>query len=80
MIAATLPDETKTIEAAVILRPGVQVASNELIRQLSQSLSPYAVPAKLQICSEFPRTTSGKIDRRQLQYLAEIRHATHEIH
>jgi acyl-CoA synthetase (AMP-forming)/AMP-acid ligase II len=55
------------IEAAVILRAGEQASPAALKAYLSNMLPWYAVPALIDIASEFPRTSSGKIDRRALQ-------------
>jgi acyl-coenzyme A synthetase/AMP-(fatty) acid ligase len=55
------------IEAVVILKPGVAVPAMELKSHLATHLPPYAVPEKILLMSDFPRTTSGKIDRRALK-------------
>jgi amino acid adenylation domain-containing protein len=67
--AYALPDGegSHKIEAAVILRAGEQAAPAEIKAHLAGMLPWYALPARLVIASEFPRTTSGKIDRRALQ-------------
>ncbi|MFK8031426.1 MAG: amino acid adenylation domain-containing protein [Gammaproteobacteria bacterium] len=44
-----------------------------LMRKLKGSLPWYAVPSTLTTCSEFPRGTTGKIDRRRLQLSAQDR-------
>lgn len=59
------------IEAAVIPRSGRTVEPQELRTYLSDLLSWYAVPARVLVLKAFPRTTSGKIDRRLLQTRAE---------
>jgi amino acid adenylation domain-containing protein len=58
------------IEAAVVLRDGADVDGEDLRKFLADHLSWYAVPARIEIMNEFPRTTSGKIDRRCLQAMA----------
>ena len=59
------------IEAAVISKLGHELEQRELQDFLSRKLSWYAVPAKIDILESLPRTSSGKIDRRKLQAIAE---------
>ena len=59
------------IEAAIIARPETSVTPEELQSFLADLLSWYAVPARISVLDELPRTTSGKIDRRRLQSMAE---------
>jgi acyl-coenzyme A synthetase/AMP-(fatty) acid ligase len=58
---------SQTIEAALIMKAGAQVGEAELRRFLAGLLPPYALPAALVFYEAFPRTGSGKIDRRALQ-------------
>ncbi len=64
-----VPDRegTQHIEAAVTLKEKREVTTTELIRYAAARLPGYAVPLKITIREELPRTTSGKIDRRALQ-------------
>ena len=59
------------IEAAVVFKAGHKLEQSELQSFLSSKLSWYAVPSKFDILESLPRTTSGKIDRRKLQTIAE---------
>lgn len=65
--ALPLADGGAVIEAAVILRPEAAVSAAELRLHLAAHLPPYAVPDKVLLMTDFPRTTSGKIDRRALK-------------
>ncbi len=58
------------ISAAVTLKDNQMVAKSELMNYLKTRLPWYAVPRNINITKEFPRTTSGKIDRRALQQQA----------
>lgn len=58
-------------EAAVIVRGGAAIGADQLKAHLAQRLSNYAVPHRIGVHETFPRTTSGKIDRRALQSAAE---------
>lgn len=55
------------IEAAVIPRESVSLNETELINHLSSRLPSYAVPVKINIMTDFPRTSTGKINRRALR-------------
>lgn len=59
------------IEAVVVLKQSQILKPEQLNLFLSDRLSGYAVPTKIDIVQSFPRTTSGKIDRRRLQAAAE---------
>jgi amino acid adenylation domain-containing protein len=61
------------IEAAVIPKNGKELTSTELIDHLGLRLPTYAIPAKIHITSDFPRTSTGKINRRELQAQAEAK-------
>jgi amino acid adenylation domain-containing protein len=60
------------IEACVILKAGVVLTPAQLVEYLARRLPPYAVPAQLSVADDFPRTTTGKIDRRSLQAEAAV--------
>jgi len=59
------------IEASVLARGGGSLEPEALKAHLAQRISAYAVPGRIWVRKEFPRTTSGKIDRRALQAAAE---------
>ena len=65
----TVPDGqgSHLIEAAVVPRAGVTPGAAELMEHLAGRLPPYALPARLTVTEDFPRTSTGKIDRRTLQ-------------
>ncbi|MCC9076777.1 amino acid adenylation domain-containing protein [Litorilinea aerophila] len=58
------------IKAAVVPTPGESLTVSMLMEHLSSRLPAYAVPAAIDILEEFPRTSTGKINRRELQALA----------
>jgi len=59
------------IEAAILANEAVTLEPGSLRAYLNERLSPYAVPEVVRLCTNLPRTTSGKIDRRALQAAAE---------
>ncbi len=59
-------DQGLLIEAAVILRPGVEVSNRDVSRHAARLLPGYAVPRKILFMTDFPRTRTGKVDRKAL--------------
>ncbi|MCL4262314.1 MAG: amino acid adenylation domain-containing protein [Anaerolineae bacterium] len=55
------------IEAAVTAKEGVVLEVAALIEHISAKLPPYAIPEKIWTLDSFPRTSTGKINRRELQ-------------
>ena len=54
------------VEAAVILRPGMQVTESELQDYCRTRLSAFEVPQRIHIVADFPRTAKGSTDRHAL--------------
>lgn len=72
--------EVRHLEAVVQAPAGTTTADPEVLGEfLARRLSWYAVPAKIRSTPEFPRTTSGKINRRALQEQAEHAAATPRV-
>jgi amino acid adenylation domain-containing protein len=69
-------DENDQLAAAIILRQGMEVAENTLIAYLKGRLPHYAVPEHIKVLREFPRTGTGKIDRKVLQQAAQTERPT----
>jgi acyl-coenzyme A synthetase/AMP-(fatty) acid ligase len=57
---------SQQIEAAAILKPGFAATPHELLRFASGQLPAYAIPRSIRLYATFPRTASGKIDRKAL--------------
>lgn len=55
------------IEAAVMAKADATLHIADLTKHAAAHLPPYAVPEQMAIVSQFPQTSTGKIDRRQLQ-------------
>ncbi|MEM1206775.1 MAG: amino acid adenylation domain-containing protein [Acidobacteriota bacterium] len=64
-------DDDRQLAAAASLKPGTTADAAGLRAYLADQVSSYAVPSEIRIVDAFPRTTSGKIDRRKLQEAAE---------
>lgn len=62
------------IEVSVIPKQEGTLGESELMEHLAKRLPPYAKPAKIDILLEFPKTSTGKIDRRKLRDQAMLRH------
>lgn len=66
LVAAGL--DTASIQGAVILKSGQDEVDSEALRQhCARHLPWYALPESILLLESFPRTSSGKIDRRTLQ-------------
>ena len=63
-----VPDEDGSlhIEATVTVRAGREVTSEALRAYVATSLPRYAIPLRFDIIDAMPRTSTGKIDRREL--------------
>ncbi len=64
------PDPEKagqeTLKAWVVLAPDKKVTSEELIEHCRATLAPYEIPRRFEFVPELPKTTVGKILRREL--------------
>ena len=60
------PDGSVHIEGAVTAREGAALTLESLRAHLAASLPRYAIPERVDILEAMPRTTTGKIDRREL--------------
>ena len=58
-----LPDETlgQIIKAFVVCRVGITASSEELITHCSEKLPRYMLPNFVEVLSELPKPTSGKV-------------------
>jgi long-chain acyl-CoA synthetase len=65
------PDELKgeTAKAYVVLRTGAQLDEAELITYCKAHLAAYKVPRAVQFVDDLPKTSTGKIMRRELRTL-----------
>jgi acyl-CoA synthetase (AMP-forming)/AMP-acid ligase II len=56
----------ENVQAAVILRPGMEATEGELRDYCRTRLSAFEVPERIYIVADFPRTPKGSTDRRAL--------------
>jgi amino acid adenylation domain-containing protein len=61
------------IAASVIPAQGVELSESVLVEHLGKRLPPYAIPVEIELAGDFPRTSTGKINRRELQAAATQR-------
>ena len=61
------------IEASVIPHQGTDLVEADLVEHIAHRLPPYAIPVRIMVVSDFPRTSTGKINRRELQAQAVVR-------
>ena len=64
-----LPDGegSNIIEAAVTAKAGRELDVTVLTAHVAGQLPSYAVPERIHLLEQFPRTSTGKINRRELQ-------------
>jgi long-chain acyl-CoA synthetase len=64
-----VPDEIfgEAVKAYVALEPNARIAEKDILRHCSQHLESYMVPKSVEILSSLPKTTTGKIRKRELK-------------
>jgi long-chain acyl-CoA synthetase len=64
-----VPDDYRgeTVKAFISLRPGQNVDESELIDFCKERIAAYKYPREIEIVAELPKTSSGKILRRELR-------------
>lgn len=64
-----VPDEYRgeSVKAFVSLRPGAEVTERELIDYCRSNMAAYKYPRSVEFIDELPKTTTGKILRRELR-------------
>ena len=67
-----IPDELKgeSVCAAVVLKDGAQLNSDDVIEWCKQKLAAYKTPARVDIVKELPKSATGKILKRMLRQQA----------
>jgi acyl-CoA synthetase (AMP-forming)/AMP-acid ligase II len=70
--AASDPLWGESVEAAVVLRPGVQVTADELIELCRGRLASFKKPRRVVFVASIPRTSAGKPDKRALRARAAV--------
>ena len=64
-----VPDEYRgeSVKAYVSLKPGAEVSEQELIEFAKEQMAAYKYPRSIEFLDELPKTTTGKILRRELR-------------
>ncbi len=60
------PNRGETVKAWIVLKPGETLTKEELKAYCKEHLAPYKVPTHYEFRTELPKTTVGKILRREL--------------
>ncbi|MFT3893854.1 MAG: long-chain fatty acid--CoA ligase [Anaerolineales bacterium] len=60
------PNRGETVKAWIVLKPGEELTQEELKAYCKEHLAPYKVPTHYEFRKELPKTTVGKILRREL--------------
>lgn len=66
VIAAPHAEYTTLLYAFVVAKPGTAIEPPALLAWCREHLPAYMAPAEIQICDQLPKTSTGKIARRQL--------------
>ncbi len=61
-------DLGEEVAAAVALRPGSETTAEELKKYIKERVAPYKYPRKIKILSELPKTSTGKILKRAINF------------
>ena len=57
----------ESVKAYVSLKPGSEVTEQELVDFAKQQMAAYKYPRSIEFIDELPKTTTGKILRRELR-------------
>ncbi|MDE1463786.1 amino acid adenylation domain-containing protein [Spartinivicinus poritis] len=67
VVGQVLTNGSKRLIAFVVQHPPLSLTSEEIRQILLQEMPPAVVPSAIELVSQLPKTTSGKIDRKMLQ-------------
>lgn len=67
VIGVADPLRDQAVKAIVQLTPGAEVRPETLIAHCAAHLAAFKVPTLLEFVAEFPRTCSGKVDKKRLR-------------
>jgi long-chain acyl-CoA synthetase len=59
-------DLGEEIAAVIVLKPGADVAADELRRYVKSQVAPYKYPRMIKFANELPKTAAGKILKRAI--------------
>jgi long-chain acyl-CoA synthetase len=67
----SVPDETRgeLAHAYVVLRPGASASETEIIEHRRPHLAAYKLPRSVRLVPDLPKTSTGKVIRRELRTL-----------
>jgi long-chain acyl-CoA synthetase len=67
----SVPDETRgeLARAYVVLRPGVTATEAQIIEHCRPHLAAYKLPRSVRFVPDLPKTSTGKVMRRELKNL-----------
>jgi acyl-CoA synthetase (AMP-forming)/AMP-acid ligase II len=60
-------DFGQRLKAVVVLRDGVSVSEDDIKKHIKSNLAGYKVPREVQFVDELPRTSTGKVLKRELR-------------
>ena len=67
VVGAADPFRGEVVKAFVVTTPGQHIAAEDLLAYCSERLAKYKLPGSIVIVKSLPKTTVGKIDKKQLR-------------
>ncbi len=67
VIGVADPISGQVIKAFVVAKPGVTLTARQVQRHCALRLEDYMIPAQVELRESLPRTTTGKIDKKELR-------------
>jgi long-chain acyl-CoA synthetase len=61
------PEKGEAVRAAIVLKDGARVTSEEIIAFCRENLANYKIPASVDFIDELPKSATGKILKRVLR-------------
>lgn len=73
-----IPDDTKgeLAKAFVVCKPGVEIDTDEVLEFCRERLAAYKVPRAIEVVDDLPKTSSGKVLRRELRAKVQVQAPT----
>ena len=67
VIGVADPISGQVIKAFVVAKPGATLTARQVQRHCALRLEDYMIPAQVELRESLPRTTTGKIDKKELR-------------
>ncbi len=61
------PRQGETVQAILVLKPGMTVSEEEIIKYCKDRLAPYKTPKSVRFLPGLPKNATGKIQKKELK-------------